>query len=171
MARPDWDKSEKTEGPVDIVVEDNVISITHDAYNSDAIVTYYFQSDKKVKKLKSGHIDIAEVMFLERNLIVNSVTNKNTLFFSVDADHTPEYLSDLKGVKTYIGYGLGARKIFKGKQSVDAFYCKCVPAGYPEGGCPTSNSLSIDCNSSNEHGSCRVFCTGQYFACCGTRGE
>lgn len=169
--RPDWDKSEKTEGPVDILVEDNLISITHDAYASDAIVTYYLQTDSKAKNLKSGHIEIAEVIYLERSLIVNSVTDKNTLFFSVDTDPSPDYLKSMKGVKTFLGYGLGARRIIKGMRSVDAFYCDCVPAGYPEGACPSSNSLSLNCITSNEHGNCRVVCTGQTFACCGKRGE
>jgi hypothetical protein len=169
--RPDWDRTEKTEGPVDILIEDNLISITHDAYASSDIVTYYLQTDAKTTKLKSGRIEIAEVIYLEKSLIVNSITDKNTLFFSVNTDPSPEYLKSMRGVKTFLGYGLGARRIIKGMRSVDAFYCDCAPAGYPEGACPRSNSLSINCSAANEHGSCRVYCTGQTFACCGKRGE
>jgi hypothetical protein len=169
--RPDWDKSEKTEGPVDILVEDNLISITHDAYASSNIVTYYLQTDSKAKKLKSGHIEIAEVIYLEKSLIVNSVTDKNTMFFSVNSSLSPQYFKSTKGVKTFFGYGLGVRRVIKGMRSVDAYYCDCAPAGYPEGACPSSNSLSITCTASNEHGSCKVYCTGQTFACCGKRGE
>ena len=111
------------------------------------------------------------LLYLEKSLIVNSITDKNTLFFTLHTDPSPEYLSNVKGVQKFMGHGLGARKVKKGMQSSNAFYCDCAPAGYPEGGCPYSNALSIDCNAYNEHGSCRVYCTGQYFACCGKRSE
>ncbi len=169
--RPNWNIAEKTEGPVDIIVEDSLISIRHDAYASEEIVTYYLQTDKKIKKLKSSRIEIAEVIYLEKSLIVNSITDKNTLFFSLNTVSSPDYLETMKGVKTYLGFGLAARKVTKGMLSVNAYYCDCVPAGYPEGGCPKSDALSLDCTASNEHGSCKVFCTGQTFACCGKRGQ
>ncbi len=169
--RPDWDQFEKTEGPVDIRVDDNKIVLTHDAYNSSAIVTYYLFTEEKAKKIKTGRIDIAEVIYLEQSLIVNSITDKNTLFFTVNTHPSPDYLDEMDGVRKFMGHGLSERKVKKGMQSSSAFYCGCAPAGYPEGACLYSNALSIDCHAYNEHGSCRVYCTGQYYGCCGKRSE
>lgn len=105
--RPDWDQFEKTEGPVDIRVDDDKIVLTHDAYNSTAIVTYYLFTEDKVKKLKSGRIDITEVLYLEKSLIVNSITDKNTLFFTLDTDPSPDYLSEMKDVQKFMGHEIG----------------------------------------------------------------
>lgn len=169
--RPDWDKSEKTEGSIKIMVEDDIVYIEHDAYNSLEIVTYYLQTQKKVRGLDPEQIEIAEVLYLDRNLIINSLKDKRRYHFALETDAKPDFLNGVTDVKTFVGYGLGLRKVNKGNNGENVRYCHCQFGDYPEALCPAGGSVSLDCRSTNEDGSCKVTCSGQTFACCDKRGK
>jgi hypothetical protein len=169
--KPDWDRAEKTEGPVKILVEKDMVYIEHDGYNSVEIVTYFLQTEKKVRGLKSGSIEIAEVLFMESNLIVNSIKDNRTLHFALNHAAHPGYLPALKEAKTYTGFGLGFRKVNKGSFPENVSSCQCEKAGNFDSLCPSGGSMFLDCRSANEYGACRVTCSGQTFACCGNSGK
>ena len=115
-------------------------------------------------------IENAEVFYLDRHLLVNSLVSKKTYLFSVTTDPIPDYLKGIEGVINVSGYGLGIRKFAIGVEGKEVPTCKCVPSGYPMGNCQTSELNAVYCVSANEAGSCKVTCGGQTFACCDMKG-
>jgi len=164
--RPNWDWSFRTEGKVNIRVKDSMISIEHNPDNGEELATYFLQTGKKDHHFKTGLFGLAEVIFLDRNLIVNSLETKKTLLFSIKVDPDPYYLKYLNNVKQYKGFGLGVRKTNRGGAWEKAPYCSCEPAGSLEDLCISGGPDALSCSTANLEGSCRVSCSGQTFACC-----
>lgn len=164
--RPEWDASVRTLGSVKITVLDTMIILEHLNQYDPEIVYYFLQTDEKPKKIESGKIEKAEVFYLDRHLLVNSLESKMTYLFSVKTDPVPEYLKGIEGVTGFTGYGLGARKVTIGAETGTIPYCGCVPADYPIGNCKANEMNPVYCVSATEAGSCRVACSGQYYACC-----
>ena len=169
--RPDWDWSVRTLGSVKITVSDTMILLEHLDQFDPQIVYYFLQTKEKAKGLKSGTIEKAEVFYLDRHLLVNSLESKQTYLFSVETDPVPDYLKGIEGVTAFTGYGLGVRKIIIGAEKGTIPFCGCMPASYPIGNCKSNEMNPIFCVSATEAGSCRVACSGQYYACCDRKME
>lgn len=164
--RPDWDRTVKMEGNVNIKVKEGRVSIDLEADNASEFMNYFFQTEHKEHGLKTDSFGRAEVIYLERMLIVNSLSKKKTLVFSIDLNKEPSFLKDLNDPKMYYGYGIGLRKITKGSAPEKAPYCACDQSSTPPGNCKSGGVLSLNCATSNVDGSCRVTCSGQTYACC-----
>ena len=164
--RPDWDSSVRTLGSVKITVSDTMILLEHMDQFDPQLVYYFLHTKEKAKGLKSGTIEKAEVFYLDRHLLVNSLESKQTYLFSVETDPVPDYLKGIEGVTAFTGYGLGARKITIGAEKGTIPFCGCMPADYPIGNCKSTEMNPLYCVSATEAGSCRVACSGQYYACC-----
>lgn len=164
--RPDWDRTVKMEGNVIIKVKEGRVSIDLEADNASEFMNYFFQTEHKDHGLKTDSFGRAEVIYLERMLIVNSLSKKKTLVFSIDLNKEPSFLKDLNDPKMYYGYGIGLRKITKGSAPEKAPYCACDQSSTPPGNCKSGGVLSLNCATSNVDGSCRVTCSGQTYACC-----
>jgi len=164
--RPEWDASLRTLGTVKITVSDTMILLEHLNQYDPELVYYFLQVDEKPEKIKSGYIEKAEVFYLDRHLLVNSLESKMTYLFSVKTEPIPEYLKGIEGVTAFTGYGLGARKVTIGAEKGIIPFCGCVPAGYPIGNCKLNEMNPVNCVTATEAGSCRVVCSGQYYACC-----
>ena len=167
--REEWDRSVLTKGSVSITVMDSMIAIEHDPENEGQLITYFLQTEKREGHIHTGIFGKAEVLFLERNVIVNSLEKDMTYLFSFNVDQDPYYLKSLKDVKQYKGIGLGVRKVNKDSPTKNAPYCSCVKAGSREDVCETGGNSALNCSSTNFDGSCRIICSGQRFACCGKK--
>ena len=156
----------KTEGNVNIKVEDKIIYLEHEPDNGEESMTYFFQTFNESHDLKTGSFGRAEIIFLKRNLIVNSLDTKKTFLFSLMEDPLPVYLTDFKSTKKYIGFGLGVRKIKKGSTSDYVPTCGCEPNGSPDTHCGRGGNEALSCGTGTLDGSCEVSCAGENFACC-----
>jgi hypothetical protein len=164
--RPDWDQADWSEGKANMIVKEGRIVIEYEADNSTELAYYFFQTDDNDQGLKSDSLGRAEVIFMERNMVINSLQRKKTFLFTIDKGHEPAYLKELDGAKVYYGYGLGARKVIKGSPLENVPYCACDLASTPPGNCKAGGVLNLNCATANENGSCRVACSGQTYACC-----
>lgn len=165
--RPEWDYAERTEGRVVILVRKNKIVIEHnppDSVNEQRI--FFLQTKEERADLEQVAFKKAEVLFLDKHLIVNALDVKKTLHFYVENEDKPAYLKDIKGLKSYAGYGLGLRKINLSGNRANVPFCACDHASTPPGNCKAGGVLDLKCASATEDGSCRVACSGQYYACC-----
>jgi hypothetical protein len=167
--REEWDRSEITMGPVNIIVMDSMVYIEHNPEKGEQQITYFLPTEKREGHIKPGLFGKAEVLFLDRNLIVNSLEKEKTLLFSIKVDPDPEYVKKLMDVKQYKGIGLGVRKVFKRSPTKNAPYCSCEVAGSQKINCNTGGTESLNCSSTNDDGSCRISCSGQRYACCGIK--
>lgn len=167
--KEEWDRSVITVGKVNIIVMDSMVYIEHDPENGDQEVTYFIQTEKREGHIKPGLFGKAEVLFLDRNLIVNSLEKEKTYLFSIKVDTDPYYVKSLMNVKQYKGIGLGVRKVFKHSKSKNAPSCSCEIVGSQRSNCDTGGYESLSCSSTNEDGSCRISCSGQRYACCGIK--
>lgn len=164
--RPAYNLGEKTEGTVEIKIEDDRIVLEHVADGANELYAYFLQTDKKEKNLKPGKLGRCEVVYMERQLIINSLESFNTILLYVDSDGQPAYAANSKRIKSYAGYGLGLRKITIGSPADKAPYCKClVPDTYPFH-CNGGGTEQIHCASSNVDGACRVSCNNKTYPCC-----
>ena len=161
----------KTEGKVNIKVEDKIVYLEHSPENGEVFMTYFFQSFNEAHDLKSDSFGRAEILFLKRNLIINSLERNQTLLFSLMEDAPPVYLADLQTTKKYIGFGLGLRKINKGSTSEYVPLCGCEPNGSPYDHCVSGGDGALSCGTGNLDGSCEVSCAGENFACCNKKME
>jgi hypothetical protein len=167
--KEEWDRSIITVGNVNITVMDSMVYIEHDPENGDQEITYFLQTEKREGHVKPGLFGKAEVLFMDRNLIVNSLEKEKTYMFSIKVDPDPNYVKKIEDLKQYKGIGLGVRKVFKSSQTKNAPTCSCEIAGSQNVNCATGGSESLSCSSTNDDGSCRISCSGQRFACCGRR--
>jgi hypothetical protein len=164
--RPEWDLALSTVGNVTIVLNEDHIEIQHTGENAHELMSYFVLTGDNKHDLEASAFGRAEVIYLDRALIVNSLERRKTLFFHIETDNKPDYLKDIKGVKTYGGFGIGLRKINYGSQPDQPPYCGCQSANVPPANCKSGGVMDMTCASSNEHGSCRVSCSGQTYACC-----
>jgi hypothetical protein len=164
--RAEWDRTEMTIGDVEILVKENRIELRHLPESGNEFMAFFLQTENNKHGLEAGKLGRCEVIYMERNLLVNSLSSKRTLHFYLDKDPKPAFLKEIKGVKSYTGFGLGVRKIVHGSQPYQATYCACDQAATPPGNCKAGGVLDLKCATSNEFGSCRVTCTGQTYACC-----
>ena len=169
--RYEWDRAEKLEGPVDIMAKDSVLTVEFNPDNGIERITYFLQTDKKTKGLKNGLSGRAEVIFLDRNVIVNFLDTKKIIFLSIETDRDPSYLASLENVMHYKGYGLGERKINKTNLNGRAPICSCDPIVSKVALCNSGGLGELSCRVANADGSCRVSCSGQTFACCDKKME
>ena len=169
--RENWDWSYRVEGDVNITVKDSMISMEFVSGGGDQFITYFLQTSGKERRLKTGPFGKSEVLFLDRNLIINSLEREKTLFFSIGVDPEPGYLKSMHRVDHYKGIGLGVRMVNKTGANQNVPYCSCEPVGSPEDLCSSGGSGSLSCSTSNSEGSCRVSCSGQTFACCESKSE
>ena len=165
-ARPEWDAALSTVGQVTIVLHKDHIELQHIAENAQELMSYFLLTGDKKPELKEGVYGRAEVIYLDRTLIVNSLERRNTMYFYIETDNKANYLRDIKSVEVYGGYGLGLRKITYGSKADQPPFCGCQPSNVPPANCKSGGVMDMTCASSNEHGSCRVSCSGQTYACC-----
>lgn len=168
--RPEWDMSNRAIGTVKIEVKDSVVIINFIPQFETEIHLYFLQVNSRAKEVDAGMIEKAEVFYMDRHLLVNSLVSKKTYLFSVMTDPIPDYLKGIEGVTNVSGYGLGIRKFAIGVEGIEVPTCNCVPSGYPMGNCQTTELNAVNCVTANGAGSCKVTCGGQYFACCDMKG-
>jgi hypothetical protein len=165
-SRPEWEWTAKTEGWVNIITRDKRIEIRHIPEQGSEIISYFLQHEGEKQNKDSVIIKRAEVIFLGRGLLVNSLMMKETIYFYLETDEIPSLIKDIGKVKSYKGFGLGERKITLGSQANMPPYCACDHSYTPPGNCKAGQNMELKCASANEFGSCRVTCTGQTYACC-----
>jgi hypothetical protein len=165
-SRPEWDAALSTVGQVTIGLKEDHIELQHIGENVHEIMNYLLLTGDKKHKLEASVFGRAEVIYLDRAMLINSLERKQTLFFHIETDNTPEYVKDIKGIEVYGGYGLGLRKIAYGSQPDQAPYCGCQSSNVPPANCKSGGVMDMTCASSNEYGSCKVSCSGQTYACC-----
>lgn len=165
-SRPEWDLALSTVGTVTIVLKEDHIELQHIGENAQELMSYFVLTGDKKHDLEASSFGRAEVIYLDRALMVNSLERRKTLFFYIETDNKPEYLKDIKGVEVYGGYGIGLRKINYGSKADQPPYCGCQSSSVPPANCKSGGVMDMTCASANEHGSCRVSCSGQTYACC-----
>jgi len=165
-SRPEWDAALSTVGPVTILIKPDHIELQHIGENVFELMSYFILMGDKKHDLEGSFIERAEVIFLDRAILVNSLESRKTLHFYIETDSKPEYLKEIKGIKSYGGYGIGLRKITSGSQADQAPYCGCQSSTIPPANCKAGGVMNMTCATANEHGSCRVSCSGQTYACC-----
>ena len=163
---PEWEWTTRTEGWVNIITKHKRIEIQHVPEKGTEIISYFLQNEEENDKTDSLTIKRAEVIFLKRGLLVNSLMKKETLYFYLETDEIPSQIEDIGKVKSFKGFGLGERKIILGSQANLPPYCACDHASTPPGNCKAGQTMELSCASTNEYGSCKVTCTGQTYACC-----
>ena len=156
----------KTKGNVNIVPGDNIISIEYFPEDADETVTYYLYTKLEYPELKSGPFGLAEVIYLGRNLIVNSLDAERSLFLFISGEEMPAYLKELNNVLLYQGYGLGYRRVKKDASPDTVPYCTCEPSGGRADFCGSGGEGALSCSVGSSGGSCRISCGGQTFPCC-----
>jgi hypothetical protein len=164
--RPEWDQATLTQGRVQLTVKEDRITISYVGVNATETVNYFLQTEKTAHKLKSDYMARAEVLYLGRSLVVNSLVKKQTLYFHLDGEKIPEDIEDIGDVQSFSGYGLGIRSITHGMQPETVPYCACDHASTPPGNCKAGMNMDMSCAFANDNGGCKVICTGQYYACC-----
>jgi len=165
--RPEWDMTTRTLGSVAIDVRDSVIIVHHIPTFEPEVHYYFLQVKQKVATVEPGFIEKAEIIFLDRNILVNSLESKKTYLFSIESDPLPEYLKGIDGAIEVKGFGIGIRKFYIGAEGGEVPFCYCVPPDFPTGSCKMNKEINpIQCRTAMETGACRVSCSSQYFACC-----
>ena len=165
--RPDWDMAIRSIGSVKIDVRDSVVILHHVPTFEPEVHYYFLQVKQKVTTVEPGYIEKAEIFYMDRNLLVNSLESKKTYLFSIESDPLPEYLKGIKGAISVEGFGIGVRKYFIGAEGGQVPFCYCVSPDFPTGNCKTGKEVGpVNCTSAIETGACRVSCGSQYFACC-----
>jgi len=161
-----WEWTAKTDGWVNIITKNKRIEIQHVPEMGNEIISYFLQNEEENDKIDSVTFKKAEVIFLKRGLLVNSLMKKETMYFYLETDEIPSLIKDIGKVKYFKGFGLGERKITLGSQANQPPYCACDHASTPPGNCKAGQNMEMNCASANEYGSCKVICTGQTYACC-----
>ena len=163
---PQWDQASLTQGRLQLIVKEDRITISYVGFTATETVNYFLQTEKKKHKLEDEYVDRAEVLYLGRSLLVNSLVKKQTLYFHLDGEEMPDDIKAIGDVQSFSGYGLGVRKITQGIQPETVPYCACDNVATPPGNCKAGMNMDMTCAFANENGGCKVVCTGQYYACC-----
>ena len=164
--RPEWDWSQRTTGTVKIDVRDSIIIMEHFPLFEPEMVYYFLQTEHKAEGIEPGFMEKAEVFFLDRHLVVNSLESNKRYLFTIGTEPLPDYLKGIENATLITGYGIGAKKVTVGGGDSVVPICSCEFSGYPIGGCNATELNAVHCVSANDAGSCRVTCSGQTFACC-----
>ncbi|MEO6131476.1 MAG: hypothetical protein ABIQ02_06485 [Saprospiraceae bacterium] len=167
--RPNWDWSAKLEGNVKIEATKNLITIHVEADSSGEIISYFLQMENNGDSLLSVPPGKAEVLYLDKHLVVNFLTTKKIVYFKIKSDKKPSYLESIENMSEYAGYGLGMRRVNKGNTLESAPFCSCIQAGSTEFTCPSGGEGALSCGVGNNVGSCKINCSGQTYACCDPR--
>ena len=167
--RPNWDRAVRLEGKVKITSAKNLITIQLEPDSSNEFFSYFLQIEEDETKSLNIPEGRAEVLYLERNLLVNSLDKKMVLSFKINSDKLPAYLENLGDVKEFVGYGLGLRKTEKGNSLEGGPLCSCIKTSGITMNCPNGGENEVSCGTGNTMGSCRVSCGGQAFACCDSK--
>ncbi|HEY3386208.1 MAG TPA: hypothetical protein VGK46_06850 [Saprospiraceae bacterium] len=162
----EWEWAIKTYGRVQIITKNNRIEIQHIPEQGTEIISYFLQNEVKSEKIDSVSINRAEVIFLGRGLLVNSLMKKETMYYHLETDEIPSLIKEIGKVKYVKGFGLGERKINLGSRADQPPYCACDHASTPPGNCKAGQKMELNCASANDFGSCKVTCIGQTYACC-----
>lgn len=167
--REEWDRGQKIEGNVTITATKYLTTIDVEPDSSHYVFSFFLQVENNETNLLSVAPGRAEVIYLDRDLIVNSLVTKRILYFKIKSDKMPVYLEGLKDMKEYAGYGLGMRKIAKGYRLESAPFCSCISVNTKGWKCPSGGESELSCGVGNDVGNCRINCSGQTFACCDSR--
>ncbi|MEP6647329.1 MAG: hypothetical protein ABJC12_09565 [Saprospiraceae bacterium] len=167
--RPNWDWSVKVEGNVKIEATKNLIIINVEADSSDEIISYFLQTDNDETHILSVPPGKAEVLYLEKHLVVNYLDTKRILYFKIKSEKKPSYLEPIENMDEYAGFGLGIRRVNKGNSLGSAPFCSCIHAGTTGLNCPSGGGEGLSCGVGNYVGSCKINCSGQTYACCDPR--
>lgn len=165
--RPEWDRGMKLEGNIKIEASEFMITVTLNPLNSNEIFSFFLQTESNKANLLSAPPGIAQVIYLDRHLIINYLDAKRIYYFKMKADKKPRYLEAIGDMTEYTGYGLGMRKA-TGNILEGAPFCSCVLVGQ-KGNCPTGGVDELNCGVTNNAGSCKITCSGQAYACCDPR--
>lgn len=169
-ARPEWDRAVKEEGMVTITTTKDLITIDVVQDSSNEQISYFLQTDSTVTSSLSVPAGRAEVLYLDKHLIVNSLVTKQVLYFKLKAEKKPEYLEQIKNMKEYSGYGLGLRAVSRGFTLESAPFCTCVLAS-SVARCTSGGDGILSCGTGNNAGRCKVACSGASYACCDSRAN
>lgn len=169
--RSEWDRGQKIEGNVTITATKYMTTIDVEPDSSHYVFSFFLQVEDNETNLLSVAPGRAEVIYLDRDLIVNSLVTKRILYFKIKSDKKPSYLEDLKGMTEYSGYGLGMRKVAKGYKLESAPFCSCISVDTKGWNCPAGGESELSCGIGNDVGNCRINCSGQTFACCDSRSN
>ncbi|MEP6795077.1 MAG: hypothetical protein ABJB16_12170 [Saprospiraceae bacterium] len=167
--RAEWDRGQKIEGNVTITATKYLTTIDVEPDSSHHVFSFFLQVENNEANLLSVAPGRAEVIYLDRDLIVNSLVTKRILYFKMKSDKKPSYLEGLKDMKEYAGYGLGMRKVAKGYKIESAPFCSCISVDTKGWNCPSGGEGALSCGVGNDVGNCRINCSGQTFACCDSR--
>lgn len=153
-------------GPANIVVTENKVVIEQFVATANETMSYFMQTDEKLKAVKSGPIGNSQIIFTERYILVNSLEQDLRYLFTINSDAVPWFEKQVEGLKTYNGYGIGVRKVMLGSPPDKAPYCKCL---YPDTYafvCNAGGSEQIQCGTANDNGACKVSCNNKTYPCC-----
>ncbi len=168
--RPEWDRAVKEEGMVTITTTKDLITIDLVQDSSNESISYFLQTDSTVTSTLSVPAGRAEVLYLDKHLIVNSLVTKQVLYFKIKTDKKPEYLNQIKDMQEFAGYGLGLRAVSRGFTLESAPLCSCILAGTGTG-CTSGGEGILSCGTGNNAGRCKVTCSGASYACCDSRSN
>lgn len=163
---PEWDQANMTHGTAEILIREGNLIVIHVPEQGNETMYYALQTENKKHNIEHEKINRAEVIFLGRSLIVNSLLKKQTLYFHLETDPIPDDVKAIGKVKSFKGFGIGVRKIPLGSPGDKAPYCACDHSYTPPGNCKAGQNMDMNCASGNEYGSCKVTCVGQTYACC-----
>jgi len=169
QGRAEWDRGVKEEGMVTITSTKNIINIAVAADSSFETNSYFLQTDSTVTSSLSFPAGRAEIIYMDKHLIVNSLERKEVLYFKIKSDKKPAYLEQIKNMKEFAGYGLGLRSVSTGFAMESAPLCTCVLTGTPAI-CTTGGDGAglLSCGTGNNAGRCKIACSGASYACCNT---
>ncbi|MBK9982537.1 MAG: hypothetical protein IPP15_08940 [Saprospiraceae bacterium] len=168
--RPEWDRAIKEEGMVTITTTKDLITIDVVQDSSNESISYFLQTDSTVTSTLSVPAGRAEVLYLDKHLIVNSLDKKQVLYFKIKADKKPAYLDQIQNMQEYDGYGLGLRTVSRGFTLESAPLCTCILAG-TAALCTSGGEGSLSCGTANNAGRCKVTCSGASHACCDSKSN
>lgn len=147
----------------------------------DKSLHYILQIYEKGNIFEEAELEKAEIIFVRRSIVINSLTSPYRVFATVDKDE--EIFEPLKSIDD-ITHGISAIGIIREETTGDIDlrkdrHCKCCTyvhgeiwgCGGGQGGVPTSGTCdsgglgATNCSISGEGGSCSVACNDSH-ACC-----
>ena len=154
-----------SEGDLEIIIANDMILMKFDIPGNEEIKTYFLQIDKKDFSLKSQHFGLAEVIYLQQQIVVNSLERQQTLLFSLTKDSTPNYAKDIIFTNQFYGYGIGLNSAIRGAVTLRTPTCYCYLTSEPLQGCDSGGIGSTSCSILGT-GGCSVSCGLHYYSCC-----
>lgn len=156
-------------GEVKIIAANNEIYLTLDVPGNDMLAEYLLQVKEIPAGLKSEDLGTSEVLFLDNNLVVNSLDFKDRTYRFQLPSSGGEFVSNIVFNNAFVGYGITERIFGRGIQ-LRAPPCRCLEATADFSSCDSGGIGSTSCSTSTSSGSCSTTCEGgltyQTYACC-----